>query len=667
VSPTLPREGSILAFLLLLALTVRVVFVLQMRASPYFDHPALDQGFYVEAGRAVATGQEIRPGPIVRPPLYGWWLGLIFRIFGESLLVPRLLQCLVGTIAVWLVHRLAKVAFCAWTGLLAALLAATYWVLVYYDGELLRESLLNPLNLCGALWTLEFSRKSSWVKGTAAGLAWGLAALLRPQVLAVVPFFLLYFRFYSRMNLRYILGYAAAVAAPILPITTYNWVVGGDRLLISAEGGQALWIGNNPQSDGTGQVAPGTRGDFWGGYEDTRALAELEEGHPLRPSEVSSHYVWKTWTWISQQPMAATRLLLQKLRLLWTDWEFGSPEEPYFFASRFAPITSWLPLGFGIIASLAAMGLLSLAKRGFWESFPIWGFVLFYGLTIVTFIVGSRYRLPIIPFLLILAAEGLVWVTRATIAAKYSQLLSGIALMILVFAGTRTIPAPRDHSVAHGLTWLGIAEDRVEHRDNAVALFTQSLALSPSSCDTLVYLGVTLVALNRLDDARRNLERAVQLCPDDVQALDALTDLLLKIDRIKEARALSERSIKVAPHLARSRYNLGRTFVVSGQAYQAVAAFQAAVAIDPEYFNAAYALGMIDLDLGHKEDAIHALSQAVARRRDAVQPGFLFSAYSALIDNLVQIGRREEALKYAREMVTRLPANVEARHILERL
>jgi hypothetical protein len=40
--PALPRERAILAGILVLALLLRVVWVLEMRANPYFEDPHLD-------------------------------------------------------------------------------------------------------------------------------------------------------------------------------------------------------------------------------------------------------------------------------------------------------------------------------------------------------------------------------------------------------------------------------------------------------------------------------------------------------------------------------------------------------------------------------------------------------------------------------------------------
>src|SRR5262249_145504 len=158
--------------------------------------------------------------------------------------------------------------------------------------------------------------------------------------------------------------------------------------------------------------------------------------------------------------------------------------------SRFAPITHWLPMGFGVLAALGAIGAFSVVKRGAWACFPIWGFILIYCITVVAFIVGSRYRLPIVPFLIIIAGEGAVSVGRAALAGSVRRVIGGITVMSLVFAATKSIPAPKAQSTARGLTWLGIAENRAGRSDNAVALFREALTLQPSSCDARTDLGV---------------------------------------------------------------------------------------------------------------------------------------------------------------------------------
>jgi tetratricopeptide (TPR) repeat protein len=659
-SPWLRSETAALIAILALALLLRVVFVLQMRASPFFEDPALDQRFFVDAGRAVAKGAA---APALQPPLYAWWLALSFELFGPGLLAPRLLQALAGTATVWLVYQVARLAYDRRVALVAAFLAATYWVLLYYDGELLRESLVNPMNLLAVLASLWLARRPSWSLAALAGAAWGLSALLRPQVLVVVPFLVAWLVLHACIDWKKIVAFALFSLVPLVPVALHDQAATGDALAFAAEGGQVFWSGNNPAADGVTSTTPGVRADFRGSYEDSRAQAEIEEGRSLRPSEVSAHYVRKTFAWFGDDPGAAAKLLATKLWLFFTDWEFGSPDEPRFFAERFAPIVRWLPIGFGLVVAFAAFGLVARPRQGHPAAFPVWGFALVYGATVVCVLVTSRYRLPVIPFLLVLAAQGAVRLAEHASARRAWTFFGGLVLAGIVYAASITFPVPRDAAEATGLTWLGLAEDRAGHREKAVELFEEAIRIDPSGCEAHVDLGATLLEMQRVLEARDHLQRAVELCPDDVRALDALADFQITIGRPADARATTERSIRIAPHLAKSRYNLGRAWIGLREPEKAAIALRAALERRPDYFDAAYALGMLSLDLGRTDDAIASLSRAV-ESEDENDDEFLFKAYGALVETLAKNGRRADARETAARMVERFPERDEARRIL---
>jgi len=145
--PRVAHERALLAAILVVALLLRVVWVLQMRANPYFEDPQLDQRLFVDWGRAVARGERFGTETLPTAPLYAWFLGLVFKLSGGSLLAARLVQAVLGTVAVYLVHRIGRRTLGPAVGLVAAFLVATCWVVLYYDGELLRESVVNVANL----------------------------------------------------------------------------------------------------------------------------------------------------------------------------------------------------------------------------------------------------------------------------------------------------------------------------------------------------------------------------------------------------------------------------------------------------------------------------------------------------------------------------------------
>jgi len=647
------RERAILAAILLLALVLRVAFVLQMRANPYFDDPQLDQHLFVDWARAIARGEESRPGVFLTAPLYPWLLGLFFRVFGEDLLAVRLVQSVVGTGTVFLVYLVARRAFDASVALAAAFLAGVYWLLLYYDAELLREGPANCLNLAGILGVLALARGATPGRAILTGLVFGVSALLRQQVLLFVPLFALWLLFVPRVRWPLVALFLAASAVPIAPITAYNTLVGGDFVVISAEGGHTLWSGNNPDADGAAAVTPDTRADVLGHFEDSWAAAEREEGRELAPSEYSAHYVAKTLRFVREHPWVEARLLLRKAWLLVTDWEFASPEEPRFFADRFVPFVRWIPFGFGHALALAVLGL-AVSWRGAARRFPLWGYLLVSGATVVMFAVSARYRAPMLPILLVYSACGAVWLARAAMARAFGKLAIGLACCGLVFAGSRSFPVPKDASTANGLYWLGVAESRAGRTDQAIALLREATALFPGSCPAQAALGVNLYTRGRAEEAVAALEAALARCPRNVAALDTLAEIYLGTQRFAEAEILARRSIEVAPHLRRGYYELGRALIGQKRVEEAADAFRAALERGPESFNSAYALARIELVLGRDAQAIEALARAVASP-EQVEPSLLAEAYRELVGALNRSGRSVEARAYADEARARSP------------
>ena len=665
IPESFPREHLVLAAILVLALLLRVVWVLQMRASPFFEDPQLDQRLFVDWGRAVARGERFGTETLPTAPLYAWFLGLVFSLTNGSLLAARLVQAVIGTGAVGLVHAIGKRAFGPVVGLVAAFFAATSWIVLYYDGELLRESVVNAANLAGILGTLAIAKQPSARACLLAGCSFGIAALLRQQVLLLVPCLAVWFLAFARVPWPRVLLFGAAVIVPILPVTAYNAIAGGDLVLISAEGGQTLWIANNPDADGLTGFTKDTRGDVFGHFEDGRAAAEREAGRKLSPSETSSFYVRKTLAFFREEPAKAAGLLLRKLGLLFTDWEYGNPEQPRFFSERFAPLSRWLPLGFGAALALAVVGLWT-TRRGAMARFPLWGFLIVYGGSIVVFLVSARYREPLMPVLFVYSACGAVWIARAAIARAWIRVVAALAACGVVYAGTNLPPKPREQSTAYGLEWLALAANRDGRTEEAIALFREASEKLPGACEIHTSFGLALASAERMPEAIGELERGVQLCPDSVYALDSLAQVYLQAGKAEDAGPIAERSIRIAPHLPSAYYYLGRARIAEQRPFDAEEAFVKALERRSDYFNAAYGLAMVSLDIGKIEQAIGALRKAVASKDEASEE-FVMNAHATLVQALVATGRHDEALDAAKKMVERFPSSEEARRLLASL
>lgn len=649
------------------ALLLRVAYVLQSRASPLFDAPQMDAAYHWDWARAFARGEDFQPGPFFRAPLYPWFLGLCVRVFGESFLAPRLVQAVLGTLSVALVYRLAALAFDRRTGLVASAIAATYWTTIYFEGELLLPVLEVLCDLVAIERTIVAgarARKRDWL---VAGVAWGVAALVRPNVLLGAPLIALWSARRSdttkheawRTRVARALVFAAGLALPIAPITAYNAIEGRDRVLVSSQGGVNFWIGNNPASDGSSAIVPGTRPDWWGGYHDAIALAEREEGRALRPSEVSSHYTRKALDWMRAHPLDALRHLAWKTRLFWLDFELGNNQDERFFALEYGPVLRVLPITFGVLAPLALLGLVVTGRRA-WRLWPLWSFAPIYAASIVAFFVCARFRVPVVPVLIVFAAHAVLWAIAAWRARRTLALAGAAALVAVAAFASWTLPASLDRTHAQGWYQVGLIElERGRFRE-AEAAFRRGRDERPSLAILHQGLGMALRGLGRDAEARASFEEAVRL---DVRAASeaeaALVEMDLASGAFDAARARAEELEAALPSSAIGPQTAGRVAfarwgalvashgdprAIADELERARAAFDRALALPlagAETFAVPYSAARVAEERRDEARAVELFERALAGSKPDSQ-GYWFDALRRLAAALRRAGRASE-------------------------
>jgi 4-amino-4-deoxy-L-arabinose transferase-like glycosyltransferase len=587
------RETLAASGVALLAFALRVAHVLASRASPLFDAPQMDALYHVEWARAWAQGREFQPPPYFRAPLYPWFLGLVARVAGDDLLLPRLIQAGFGALGVLALWALVRRAFDRRTALVAALLYATSWISIFYDGELLLESLAVPLYVAALALSLAAPGPRPVRTAFAAGVVWGLSVITRPNALLFLPLLALWLWRRPRAGLTAAAALTVGTLLPVLPITAHNTLRGGDFVLVASQAGLNLWIGNNPASDGSTAIVPGTRADWWGGHQDAIAQAERAEGRELRPSEVSSHYSRRALRFALERPGAWLRLLLHKLRLFGANVELGNNEEPRFLFERFSPLAPLAHVGFGVLAPLALLGLW-ITRRSAWARFPLWGFLLVYSLGVVAFFVNARFRLPIVPLLCAYAAPALLAAADLVRARRWGPLAMGAAVALVLALASHVPPRSAERrALSNGHLVLATAAADAGDWQLARVELEAALAALPENLVARRGLGITLRNLGLTAEAERELRAALALDAADADALDALTDLLLAANRPDEALPFAERLARVEPATGRGPYAQGRAHFARGDAAAAEAAFAEALARDPAHFGASYALGVL--------------------------------------------------------------------------
>lgn len=553
------RDGWLIFLILLAAMGLRVAVILQMRASPLFEAPIMDELYHDEWARAIAGGETYIDGPYFRAPLYPAFLAAIHTVFGHGFLAPRLIQAALGAFSCVLLFVIGRRMFDRTIGAVAAFIAASYWVLIYFDAELLIPSLIVLLDLL-LIWLLLLgAQRPRGATFVLAGLVLGLSALARPNVLLFVPAVVVWLlvRHWQRRGRG--IGYAACVTLgcllPIVPVTIRNHVVGDDVVLISSQAGVNFYIGNNPRSDGHTAIVPGTPGGWWEGYRATIERAERATGRDLKPSEVSRYYFGEAFKWIAAQPGDFLALTWLKARLFWTSWEISNNKGIYFWSERFAPTLSLLPLGFAVVGPLGLLGLLmSLRRRS--DTFPLWGFVLVYTASVVVFFCTSRYRVPVLPPLILLAtfavAELIGHARRRNLRAltMYGSILLIAALFVNLPPGG---PEPLRND-AFSYVRLGGIYSRAGKWELAENSYRSALDEGPSLLIAHYKLANTLYRQERLDEAIEHYRHALASPP--------------------------KLSVETDQMVAKVHFNLARTLERAGTPEQAASHYQAAYRLD---------------------------------------------------------------------------------------
>ena len=662
-------EGLLVAGLVSLAFGLRLAYVLAQRESPFFERPVLDPAYHVEWARALAQGRTFEEGPFFRAPLYPWWLALQLWLFGPGLLAPRIAQCLLGAATTLLTWALGRRAFGPKEGLLAAALAATYWVLVYFDGELLLPTLSIPLNLL-ALWaSLSLANSPSRKRVLAAGVAWGVSALVRPNVLLLMPFLAGWLLLRARPEWGRGVARCALLAlgclAPILPITYYNTFVAGDFALISTQAGVNLWIGNNPYTDGRTAHVPGTVGsDFWATHREAAAMAEQEAGQRLMPSQISRHYAHKAWDFMLGRPGPWLSLMAKKLALFWRDGEAANNQPVRFFAFHFTPWLRFTSIGFGLLAPLALLGwALSLRRAGL---FPLWGFLLVYCAGVVIFFVCSRFRAPILPVMMVFAAHGACWTLdrwRAGARRAAAGALLAFVLLAVLFGVTR---GDRKLAEAAGLARLAEGYGLQGEHARARPLIERAQELAPE--DFRVRLALCDHLASGTDEdlprALREVEGLLEERPEHMGLHERAWALLLRLKRYQELIARVEAVLDQAPGFAGAHYHRGAALVGLDRFRRAVPHLERVRLLEPWGSRAPAVLGQVQRALGRLDVALPLLEEAIVNDRFENLRQIETNVYRLAIRMRLRAGDLEQARRHAAAFFARRPGDPEALALL---
>ncbi len=608
-----------------LALAARLGYLVDLRHTPFFAAPQMDALYHDQWARRLAAGHWLGHEVFFRAPLYPYFLGVLYALAGPDYLLVRVVQFTIGAGTALLTAAFAYPRFGRGVAVAAGLLVALSGPLIYFEGELLLTVLEAPLDLLAVFALDRAIARGSPRRCLGAGAALGLAALVRPTILALVPVAVVWILLRrGRAARRPALLYAASALLVLAPALARNYAVGRDLVPVASQGGLNFYLGNNPTADGMAAVAPGFRRTWTGGIEDARRDAERAAGRPLKPSEVSRYWYGRAFDWIRSRPGDFLALEARKLGYFWDGFEIPNNQDYYYF-SRLARIYR-VPLlvGFGVLGPLALAGLgLGLLRRRLpfaWVAGPV---VLI--AVIVAFFVCGRFRASMIPLLAVWAGVGLAeGVTLLRGHRRGTFLLYGALLIAGAWAMNADLWGHRRlHSNSESNLRLGIYFASRGETAQALAYYKTALMFDPTFADGWNNLGVADAQAGRLDDARRAFESALLVAPRHPKALGNLASLAFREGRRAEADSLARRTLEVAGREPDALYNAAVVLGNLGDVPTALDAFRALVDLEPWSPDARMGEARAFAALGRRPEALAVLRGLEAARRPPAYRAFL--------------------------------------------
>lgn len=574
------RQRPTLVFLLAfgLALLPRLLFFLEWRGAAPINLPVVDAATYDSEARAWLAGTWPGADPFWQAPLWSFVLGTVYRLFGWHWEAAWLLQAFLGAGSAVLVYALARPRMEERWAKLALALVAFNGPLIYFEGQLLRETLAIFLLLLWAWWE-DRPRVRPMVDGFVSGLLLAGASLCRENALPlalVAAATRLLPRFAPvgshprdrRLSLA-ALGFGLALG--LLPVTAHNLRAAHSWVPISTSGGINLYLANNPKADETLAIRPGRD------WDALTALPAREAGLFL-PAEQSRYFYRQAVHYIATDPLGFLRGLLAKSCDLFAAREIKRNLDLYEAreGSRLLSLLLWrlgdFGFPFGLLFPLAVVGL---AWRARGDRLLLMAAV--YALGVILFFPSARHRLPLVPFLILFAAHG---------AAEFWDRIRGahrthaLTRLTLAFSAALTL------SVLSGSWFVGRAR-------------TVDQPAEPP------YLrGTTLAALGRDPEAITQLRRAVELDPRHEEAWSDLAVLHGRNGDLPRALDAAHRAIAADSSFAEAWADLAASHAAAGDTLQAERAYRRALTLSPDLEPALVGLSYLWIRQGREAEAL---------------------------------------------------------------
>ena len=454
---------------------MRAAHLAQSTTLPFLRGPIFDSEVYLAQARSLVGGHVGDATLLAFSPLYGVMLALCGG--GRGWLLPVIAQLLLGVATVALLFVVARRAAGDRGAWLSAVLLAGYGVPLFYETKIMSETLGLGLALAGYALFLSSEREVGGVRrAAAAGVVLALAILARASLLFAGPLFVV----------AALLPWRRAGLALPARATRAAALAGGMALVLGAHGLVNLVAAGRfvPVIMVSRTAAVATRSGGAGDFRvyareaggdvsawDVVTQAERRLRGEVPPETGGPLFGVDAGGWLRGLPTKVARTFSDTER----SFDYG-----YYGERGELGVLGALPFSFGLFALLGLLGAVALVRReGAWSLVPHAPLLLGTLATTTIFYATTRYRLPMVLPLLVLAAH-LVPAPEELAAAR--PRLVAAALAVLVFSSLTWM-----RRLERPAAWqLRVAEAAAVAGDGAEVArrIERARALAPDDADT---------------------------------------------------------------------------------------------------------------------------------------------------------------------------------------
>ncbi|MBW1741445.1 MAG: tetratricopeptide repeat protein [Deltaproteobacteria bacterium] len=489
--------------------------------------------------------------------LYNAIVGVIYSVFGIKPLWIFIFQILLCSLGCILLYVLGKKIFNPFVGLLAAAIYAIYPVSIYYTGIIARVNVVAFLSLLMVYILTLCLEKKGLLRYAMAVVVCSLAVSGRYNILLFIVAFAFWFLFF-RHNLLKRNSFVPTV------------LTGLGFLLATL--GLAFWV-------------------------------QLPDLFNLKPWVIGNSYDSNMFYCSPHKeliPVVSKDFLLRQIYKAFAFFNtFEAPNNfNYYLFREKVRLLQYLPISFGVIFPFAMVGFVSAFKNKK-NIMPVALFVCFYSISIIIFFIASRYRQPIVPFMILMMSYGIYDIYTNLREKRHKRVVSQMAfLMLMTLLSTWKPDCIKNVETAcnaiHRVNFGNLYKRNGEHL-KAIQEFKRAIETTPTYWAAYHNLGALYAKQGMYKEALDTYRVVIQEAKD-YQAADAyfnIGNLFRRLKQYGKAIQAYQKALEINPQDACIYTNLGGVWMNLEMYDDAEVALKKAVRLNPRAAEAYLNLGSL--------------------------------------------------------------------------